>query len=96
MATTKTKPAPKWLDDLAAEYWKKLAPSVDMTPINAEILALLCDGLSNYRKASTEEDPRLALAIRRQAATQVKDNAKSLNINSDTGGDVLQNFFGGK
>jgi P27 family predicted phage terminase small subunit len=44
--------APSWLNDLAREYWDNLAPEVALqNPMNAHLLAILCDMHAQYRHA---------------------------------------------
>ena len=45
---------PKHLDAIGRETWKKLAPIVQPDEKTSDVLALFCDGVSNYREAMEE------------------------------------------
>lgn len=80
-----------WLDDLAQEYWRKLAPRVADSS-QYELLEVLCASFSQYRQISQEiigvpnSKQRLSQA---QAFNQIRQCWKAIVWKTDETAEVV-------
>ena len=89
---------PRWLDENAKAIYKKIVPTEDLTPIEANLFALLANELSTYQSALAELNahagvagtlldskgkPHGTLAIMRAASGEIIKLVKALSIKSD-------------